>query len=489
MSRLCARTSALFAVLLFAAPAAAQSPPAAPTTIAVGDWQLAPTLELRTRGEWRHDPPDIGGLDENGAPSRRVRDSWVVAERSRIGLGADRGALRAQITIQDAHAYGTPGPTAVLVDERGASRTAPFEAFAEVHGSGQRPLFLRLGRQVVVWGEGRLLGGADFSPVARSLDAARVHAAAGNFDFEALASILQSPGPLGTPFGDTSGPAHSGVELFGLLARWTADPLFRVEAYALGRISRWGGGTWDGSRFQLARLSGELYTGALRVFGDARGWTYGVEGAYQLGTADSLMAGGADIRAFAAAAHVSKSFDTIALSPTLRVSGSYASGDDNGSTYKQFDPILADPQRFHGQMDLFAWSNQMDVAGRVQVVPLTDTTLGFEYKWARLAESAGEWVGSYLTTIGSVRPVQGQNAIAVPSGSTLELGHELDVVFAWRPWVPLELRVGWSGLLLGDAAKTIMNARQRGSGPEDNGTFKAPSTAQYAYAQATLTIP
>ncbi|HEY8080406.1 MAG TPA: alginate export family protein, partial [Labilithrix sp.] len=331
-------------------------------------------------------------------------------------------------------------------------------------------------------------GGADFSPVARSIDAVRLHAATGNFDFEALASILQSPGPLGTPFADINGPSHSGVELYGLLARWTADPLFRIEAYALARMSRWGGGAFDGSRFQLARLSGELYTGSIRVFGDARGWTYGVEGAYQLGTADSLQAGGADIRAFAAAAHVSKSFDTVALSPTLRVSGSYASGDDNGSTYKQFDPILADPQRFHGQMDLFAWSNEMDIAGRAQIVPFTDTTFGVEYRWARMAESTGEWVGSYLTTIGSVRPPQGQNAIAVPSGSTLELGHELDVVFAWRPWVPLEVRLGWSGLLLGDAAKTIMAARQRGNG-EPDGSYKPPTTSQYAYAQATLTIP
>jgi hypothetical protein len=479
-------TCALF--LAYASPALAQSPPAAPTTIAVGDWQLAPTLEVRTRGEYRHDPPDLGGLDEYGRLSPRVRDSWVVAERARLGLGAERGAVRAQLTIQDARAFGSPSPSATFMADRGLGQIAPYEAFAEMHGSGTRPLYFRLGRQAVVWGEGRLIGNADFSPVGRSLDAARAHVAAGNFDFEALASILEMPSPLGRAFNDTSGPARSGTQLYGLLARWTADPLLRVEAFALMRMARSSGASLDGSRFQLARLAGELYTGAIRVSGDSKGWTYGVEGAYQLGTADSLVVGGADVSAWAAYAHISKQLDSVALTPTIRIAGSYASGDDGGSTYKQFDPILADPQRFHGQMDLFAWSNQMDASGRISIVPWNDTTFGVEYKWARLAESAGEWIGSYLTAIGAVRAPPGNKSPPVGSGNTLELGHELDVNFAWRPWLPLEIRLGWSGLLLGDAAKTIMSSRLRGNGELD-GSNKPPTTAQYAYAQLTLNVP
>ena len=69
-----------------------------------------------------------------------------------------------------------------------------------------------------------------------------------------------------------------------------------------------------------------------------------------------------------------------------------------------------------------------------------------------------------------------------------ELGHGLDVVFAWRPWLPLELRAGWSGLLLGEGAKAIMNAHQRGS-REPNGAISPANIAQYAYLQSTLTMP
>lgn len=472
----------------------AQSPPAAPTSIAVGDWQLVPSLELRTRGEYRRDAPDLGGFDLYGRLSPRVRDAWVVSERSRLGLGAERGAVRAQLTLQDARAYGVPAPTATLGPggtDRVPARFEPYEAYIEMRSSSARPTTFRLGRQAVIWGEGRLIGNADFSPTGRSLDAARAHVAVGNLDFEALAAILEVPGPLGTPFGDRADASHSGVQLYGLTARWALDPLLRVEVFALARISRSAGAGLDGSRFAVSRLSGETYTGSLRVSGDSRGWTYGAEGAYQLGTAASLAVGGADVSAYAAAGHVSKTFAELSLTPTFRVSGSYASGDDGSGTYHQFDPLLADPQRFHGQMDLFAWSNALDVSGRVQILPWTDTTLSLEYRYARLAEASGEWIGSYLTAVGRAASPPGAVTAGYvpPSGSPdAELGHELDAVFTWHPWLPLELRAGYSGLLLGEGARGIMAAHARGTAQADN-TISPAKIAHYAYGQVTLTMP
>jgi hypothetical protein len=482
------------ASLACARPAAAQSPPAAPTAIALGDWQLTPSLEVRTRSEYRRDAPDLGGFDLYGRLSPRVRDAWVVAERARLGLGVERSAVRAQFTLQDARAFGTPSPTATLGAERGPARFEPYEAYLEMRSSSARPSTLRLGRQAVIWGEGRLIGNADFSPTGRSLDAARAHVAVGNFDFEALAALLEVPGPLGSSFGDLgrdSRESRSGVQLYGLTARWSIDPLLRIEAFGLARISRSDGSALDGSRFAVARLSGETYTTALRVSGEANGWTYGVEGAYQFGNAASLVVGGSDISAYAAAGHVAKTFSEVSLTPTLRIGGSYASGDDGSGTYHQFDPLLADPQRFHGQMDLFAWSNAIDVSGRVQVVPWTDTTFGLEYRYARLAEASGEWIGSYLTAIGRAAPPTGFAAAGyapITGSPDAELGHELDAVFTWRPWLPLELRAGWSGMLLGDGARGIMAAYARGRA-DGAGVVTASKVTQYAYAQATLTMP
>lgn len=421
--------------------------------------------------------------------SSRVRNAWNVAERTRIGVTADRGSVRARVTLQDARALGVPGSSAIAAGDR--ATFGPYEAFGEVHSSAERPAYLRFGRQAVEWGEGRLLGKADFSPTGRSLDAIRGHLAAGSFDVEALAAMLEPPRPLGSAFGDTSGGFHAGVSLYGLLGRYTLSPLFHVELYGLARVARSNEAT-DGSRFQAARSSGETYTSALRFYGDDKGFRYGVEGAYQLGRTTALASSSTDVAAYAVSAHVSKTLPDVLFSPTFRVSGAYASGDDRGSTYRQFDPLLADPQRFHGIMDTFAWSNLADVGGNVDASFARDTTFSVGYRYARLAQTSGEWIGSYLTAIGRVAPSDAylragyRPADPSPNG---ELGHEIDVTFAWKPVVPLEFRLAWSGLVLGDAARAIMSAEARGATQPDaqsDGVVAAPTFAQYAYVQAAL---
>ena len=153
--------------------------------------------------------------------------------------------------------------------------------------------------------------------------------------------------------------------------------------------------------------------------------------------------------------------------------------------------MLADPQRFHGQMDLFAWSNALDVSARAQIVPWTDTTFALEYRYARLAEASGEWIGSYLTAVGRAAQPPGAAAggYAPPTGAAdAELGHELDAVFTWHPWLPLELRAGWSGLLLGDGARGIMSAHARGKA-DAVGAISPATVAHYAFGQVTLSMP
>ena len=99
-------------------------------------------------------------------------------------------------------------------------------------------------------GEGRLLGDDDWSPAGRALDAIR---------------------------GSASGLA--------------ARPLLAIEAYGLARFAH------DNPAASLGgTVRGQTVTGALAAHGDARGWKWGVEGAYQGGRVDAL---GAIRRAFA----------------------------------------------------------------------------------------------------------------------------------------------------------------------------------------------
>ncbi len=495
MRRLGAAAASLGAIWLVAAPSQAQVPPAAPDKMALGDWQLAPLVEVRTRGEYRHAPVDVGGAASGGL----VNDSYAALERTRLGLGAEHGALRAQVTLQDAHAWGALPPTATVPSAATQGEVGAYEAFLEVRTSSARPSFLRVGRQAVTWGEGRLVSAADWSPTGRSLDAIRGRYARGTWDFELLGALLEAQRPLGTQFGDTAGPQTGGSELFGGQVAWTIDPLLKLELFALGRLTQHGAAQPPvaSPRFAQSLASGETYVGSLRVSGDGRGFRYGAEGAYELGRATSVSTCAASLlptgtpppgcsgvgetrAAFAVAAHVSYTFDTLVLTPTLRLAGSYASGDDGSSSkYKQFDPLLPDVHAWHGAMDLFAWSNEIEASARITIVPWTDGTIAAEYRFAQLAQASGDWVNAYLGVVGNA-----------PASSATTLGHEIDGFVTWRPWPVLGLVAGYSALVLGDGARAILANPAVGRGSlQPDGTFKPTDVSHLAYLQATLTVP
>jgi hypothetical protein len=468
----------LFGLTLIASPALAQSPPAAPTTIALGDWQLTPLAELRTRGEYWHAPVDVGG-GQGFAAAPVITDAGGVLERSRLGLGAERGPLKAQLTLQDARAWGSTPAVALL----NAPQTAPasfglFEGYVEAHTNAARPSFVRLGRQVVQWGEGRLLGAADWSPVGRSLDAirGRLGVAGGALELEALAAILDSPRPLGNGVLDPAVGATGGVQLYGASATYSFDPIFRAQVYGLVKVARAGSGaTVDPRSFAEASTEGEVYTGALHLFGERDGWKWGAEGAYQIGRVPSFT-DTQSRQAFAVAASVTKTFEHAVMVPVVRLAGSYASGDDGQGTYKQFDPILPDVHVFYGAMDIFTFSNILEANVRATIAPTGDTTASLEYRWAELAQAKGEWLNAYLTPVGRA-----------PQNTAQDLGHEIDAWFTYTPWAPLDLVAGYSVLIVGDGAKTILAAEGRGS--QNGTTFSPEDLAHYAYLQATLRVP
>ncbi len=467
-------------VLLVSGTARAQSTPAAPPAVAVGDWKLTPLLEVRTRGEYRRDAPEMAGIDVPGNDTTRARNAYGVLERSRLGLGADYAVdeaehtvLRAQVTLQDARAWGSPAPTAVLGTDPGASSFGAYEAWIEARTTSARPAYLRVGRQAITWGDGRLVSNADWSPVARTLDAVRGHVSVGLFDLEAFAAILDTPHPLGPSLGDTSGPSTTGDQLYGAQLAASFDPLFRAELSLLARVAR-DDAPSDASRFALARSDGETYVGSLRVFGRGHGWHYAVEGAYELGRAAALS--DEAVAAYAAAGYVEKKLGDVLLEPTLRVEADYASGDAGGAKYAQFDPLLPDVHTLHGAMDVFAWSNAVQASGRVSVEPWRGGTVAVEYRYAQLARAQGEWLDAYLVDVGRGR-----------GGSVL--GNEVDAWITCHVLPPLELVGGYSLLAMGDAARGILAAVENESVIKGAGTLVPATVAHFGYVQATLRIP
>ncbi|MFT3766763.1 MAG: alginate export family protein [Minicystis sp.] len=494
--------SAAFGLSIAAASAsaAAQATPL-PESIVVGAWTFRPLIEVRIRGEYRRHPFDAGGevyaptavlYEEYGSTLPRVVDrqpgvknQYSIAERSRFGLAVDRGPVTAAVTLQDARVWGSTAAAVLGPGQPQVPVFAPYEAYLDVHTRSGRRVFLRVGRQAVSWGDGRLLGSNDWSATGRSLDAARFGFQAGDFDVELLASMLATPGRYrptsvssGTAGGTTTGASGSlgalgslgasgadlvegsGAQLYGLNAVWHPLPLLNIELTGLARIVR-----EPVANTTLTPSNTFVIDG--RISGDRRGFRYAVEGAYELGKV-SWYGTNRDLRAFAFAARAS--WETALPGHlTFGAQGAYASGDDGQSTgtLKRFDPILPDERTNLSPMSLFAWSNVIFGGGTVGVRPIDELNLTAGYHYAALAQPGGRWTDAALNPIG-----------AAPSSTSRAMGHEIDASIKITPWRPLEIETGYGLFVRGSGAREILFAVER------------PATLQHwAYLQTTFRAP
>jgi hypothetical protein len=439
------RLAAGLAVVAWSGLARAQAAPPAPEKVSVGDWKIAPLAEVRVRGEYRR---DLG-----------AEDRGILVERVRLGVDAERGPIEMRVVLQDARLWDLGAGSDAFGQPGSLAQTGAYEGWIEAHSAAARPSFVRVGRQPITWGEGRLLGESDWSPTGRSLDAVRGRLVAGDWAFEAMGASLEDPvSPNGSPIT----PAYG--ELAGARVEWSFDPLFAVELYGLARFAQSQPAlSLDGS------VLGETYTPSLRLHGDSRGWTWGAEGAAQFGRAAAYAPSGSlDRFAYAFAGHVAYALERTVLAPSLRLGGSYATGDDGGTQYHAFDPMLPDAHRWYGAMDLFAWSNQLEGNARARIVPWTDAELALEYRYARLVQANGAWRSDYLVTIAPAT-----------AAKDLDLGHEIDLTFRWAPWVPLELTAGYSILILGNGAKEALTSEH----------LSTNAFAQMALGQARVVLP
>ena len=487
--------SACFAALACAssAEAIAQAPPLS-ESIVVGAWTFRPSLEARIRGEYRRDAfhlerravysPDAvlsDGFQSNlppvddVVPASSAQDVWGIAERVRLGLAVDRGPVTAVLRLQDSRVLGGT-PQMALAEQPAAPPgpgIAPYEAYIDVHSRGGRPMFLRLGRQAVQWGEGRLIGTNDFTATARSLDAARFGVELGDFDVEALAALLGYPyfSDLGarsaraTEASDPAGAtAASGAQLYGLKVTGHFLPLLQVEVLGLARIVRPPAGEW------LSPSDTFVIDG--RVYGDHRGFHYSVEGAYQLGQVASFGKK-REIQAPAVAGRVE--WETaLPWHLTFGAQGAYASGDKGAAEstaddpMTRFDPILPDETINHSKMSLYAWSNLIEAGGDLSVRPSEEVGLSAGYRFVGLAEPKGRWVTGALLTVG-----------ADPNNTSIVLGHEIDATIKVTPWDPITFQAGYGLFLLGDGGKNILA----------NATGSTAEMQHWGYLQATVKAP
>lgn len=469
--------SVLLALALAPAAASAQAPPLSESVV-VGGWTFRPLIELRARGELRQHPVDTGGdvyastavlavgLDtatpEVVATRPAVDTQWLVGERARLGVAVDRGPITGVLTLQDARLWGDTGASLTGPGEAQLPSTAPYEAYLDLHTRTGRRAFLRLGRQRVVWGDGRLIGESDWSFTPRSLDAVRAGLQLGDIDLEVMAALLAAPGAAPPSAAGTRAPTTgTGAQLYGLDGVWHIVPLLQLELTALARIVR--------DPLPVWLTAGDTYVLDARISGDHRGFRYAVEGAYELGRV-ATYGDNRDLGALALAARAELE-TALPGHLTFGARGAYASGDDDpldaSGTQRRFDPILPDEHANHAPMDLYGWSNLIEAGASLRARPLEELSFGAGYTFAALASPEDRWSTARLLPVG-----------AAPGNTSRALGHEIDAGVTLEPWEPVRFELGYGVFLFGDGAKAILEGAHRPAGVQ-----------HWGYLQATVTAP
>jgi alginate export protein len=473
--RLLASASSVLALSTTSALARAQATPLS-ESIVVGAWTFRPSLEVRVRGEYRRHPVDTGGalysntavlsesygstLPERSGVSAAIPDQYYVSERSRLGLAVDRGPVTAVLTLQDARVLGDTQTQLTGAGQATLPSFAPHEAYVDVHTRSGRRAFLRLGRQRVTWGDGRLVGANDWSLTGRSLDAARFGVQLGDVDIETMAVLLAAPGNAPPAVVGTQQPVlGTGAQLYGVDATWHLLPLLQIEVTGLARIAR--------APEPASLTPSDTYVIDGRISGDHRGFRYAVEAAYELGRVASY----GDLRdqkALAVAARLGLE-TALPWHLTFGAEVAYATGDngDPTGTQKRFDPILPDEHSTLGPMGLFAWSNVLTAGASISVKPLDELQMIAGYRFANLADEKGRWTTAELIPVG-----------ASTKNTSSALGHEIDYALKLTPWKPIDFEAGYGLFLFGDAAREILSDAGR------------PARLQHwAFLQTTIHAP
>jgi hypothetical protein len=448
------------------APAAPQKAPEAnPLSFAGGIL----TIDLQEKLRWE---VRDNNFDFNSAVNVATDDNWFL-QKARIGLKFKPTSwLTFYVQGQDSREWlsdrtDTPG---VL----GAEGDDPFDlrqAYIEIADYSQSPWGFKLGRQVLSYGDERLIGGFEWNNISRTFDAAKLTYKSGPLTVDAFASSVVQPARSGMNMSDFyNGNETRREQLFsGIYASTTAwgpqttdlfvlhlheeQPVTSTNFFTIGtRIKSKPGA------FASAPVSDGKSTPAAPK---PVGFDYEFEGAYQTGEVR-----GRDLSAFAIHAGAGYTFDTPWM-PRVGVAYNYGSGDGDPTDgdVETFQNLFPTNHKFYGQMDVFAWQNMHNLELNWKFTPTKKLTVKGELHAFWLATTDDSWYRA--NGVATVRPLT-----PVARAASNYAGAEADIAVSYALSKNVNLEGGYSHFFAGDYLS-------------DTG---ASDDANFAYFQTTITF-
>lgn len=480
--------AAVAAGLAFAAPAHAYVF-GDPVTLAEG--KVALDFNVRARVEYRRNTFDFNSLTDT------ANDDTFLLTRYRVGAKYTISpTLSFYAQAQDAREYDSKRPNVAYVNAaEGDARADLRQLYVDIGDPRDSGWSYRLGRQMVAYGDQRLIGGFEWNNVARVFDGAKAvyNWADQRTTFDLLALSVVTPGET-TPERVKSYKSDRSdlddiflgayVQNSGFIKNTKADLylLYRGKTenspnYVVAAP------TFGAGNIRAFDVPEKIYTLGFRLqnisIAPLKGFDYIVEGAYQWGKARPGLPATTvtgfdwfDHRAYAFHAETGYTWERVKFVPRLGVEYNYASGDKNPSDTKNegFLNLFHTNHLHFGYMDVFSWKNMSSVAATFRARPfiyvdhsIKKAILRLDYHWFSLARTTDLWYRANAIAI--VRPTASRTGV-LPK----DAGEELDATLTWSPSPPYEVLLGWSHFKAGDYLAA--------TGRADDATF--------AYTQLTL---
>lgn len=344
-------------------------------------------------------------LEAQGGVGFRPDSNAYLLQRLRVDLDAAPSRwLRFSLQAEDSRVFLTnvrPAPN---------SQKDPLDlrrGYLELGLRESGPVGLRLGRQSLSFGEGRLVADPNWSNVGRTMDGARLTLRHGGIKIDAFSGAMDHIYTDGFDM-PTPGQRFHGVNV--LLER--VVPRALVESYLFWKQDRDSKGELSGAGRRGAKTAGVRWVGQL-----PRGADYGVEMAWQNG-----HQAGEIVRAWAGHWVVGQTLPDARYRPRVYVEFNRASGDGNGrdGVHQAFDPLFPSSHDKFGIADQFSWTNALHARKGLQMAITPRWSFGAAYNsfW-RASRGDGLYSG-------------GKIWIASPGPQGRHLGHEADLHAQWK---------------------------------------------------------
>jgi len=330
------------------------------------DGQPKITVEDRLRYEARSDFNFSAGQES---------DTRHLYQRLRLGFGF--GARdKADFFVEGLDARVIGAGTAAARGQRDALDL--YQAYAAFHDVFDTPVDIKLGRQAMRYGKGRLIWASSWSNRIRTLDGAVAH-----YQQDGLwGDVLYGQD---VKYDDNNRNRSNGDEfLTGFYGGYKFQKTLSADVYFL--------------TFRDLRSANAIrrHTAGVRVernFGG--GWAAEIEAPFQFGHAGTITSK-RTIQASAFHADVSKSWEGAAWKPKISLAYDRASGDkDPADTVSEtFVPLYQSTHDPYGLLDLLRWQNMRGAEVALALAPLEKLTVAPQLNFFWLDRLRDAWYGA-----------------------------------------------------------------------------------------------